>query len=649
MVDYNFTLPQQQYIQPPDLLKNYLQLQQAQANALQMQQVKRTQEQQNALAELMKGGGDFTSPEFRQKALATGGAAAVPYLSALATMSGEDIKRKAEEARAGRYNEQAQSSQLDRQLKLGQHFRDQLPGILESADPAAAYSKWQPAAEAAGISAPKEYPGKEAVTGLMMKADDAIKAAQSKLQVVAGPGGVPLFANTQTGTFQAGTETPPTGAAPAAPGNAYANRTAAIEGTAPNPNSSATGKYQFVNGTFVDTARKAFPALANKSPEEILALRGTKLPDGTQIEDVLEQRLRANNTAALSNAGIQPTPGNTYLAHFLGSGGATKLLTADPNTPVSQILDPKAIAANESILAGKTAGQVASWANGKYSGVNAGPPMMSMGQQFRPEGSVPGGANALATMAQPGMAPVVANVLAQQMQPAAQTPMAAPQMNNLSPFQQAQQTANARALEQKAAEERQKSQITQEQALPEAKAKETAAREVNYEKATTGVQSALSEIDEQIRLVKELRAHEGLGRITGSVAGATPNASQKATNAQALLDTIKEKGKLTALLQLKEQGGTLGQVSNAEGEGLKQSIAPMGQRQDTETFGKRLDAYAVKLEAAKARLKGAYEDTYSYRNAKVPDNGFSVTDPTGTVHTFPSAEAADKFKRAAGL
>jgi hypothetical protein len=273
---------------------------------------------------------------------------------------------------------------------------------------------------------------------------------------------------------------------------------------------------------------------------------------------------------------------------------------------------------------------------------------MTMGQSFRPEGSVAGGLNALA-LAQPGMAPVVANALAQAAQPAAQTQLTAPPVNMLSPFQQAQQAANAKALEQEAAKERQKSQLRQEQALPEAKATETAAREVNFEKATTGIKTATQELDDQIKLVKELQAHPGLTRITGSLFGATPNISQQGTNAQSILDTVKEKGKLSALLDLKSAGGTLGQVTNTEGEGLKQSVAVLGQRQDTETFKKRLRDYAAKLEAAKARVQNAYEETYSYRNAKAPQNGFSVTDPTGTVHTFPTAEAADKFKRAAGL
>jgi len=215
--------------------------------------------------------------------------------------------------------------------------------------------------------------------------------------------------------------------------------------------------------------------------------------------------------------------------------------------------------------------------------------------------------------------------------------------------QQQQAQADQRALTLDLAKKRGESQVAQQEALPKAKAEDIAQREVGFEKATTGVKTATQELDEQIRLVNELRTHPGLTNITGTIYGATKNLSQSASNAQSLLDTVKEKGKLTALLNLKEAGGTLGQVSNAEGEGLRQSIAPLGQRQDTETFQRRLSDYAAKLEAAKAKLTGAYEDTYSYKGAKAPASSFTVADPTGKVHTFLSQQAADQFKQAAGL
>jgi hypothetical protein len=186
-------------------------------------------------------------------------------------------------------------------------------------------------------------------------------------------------------------------------------RTAQIEGTGKNPMSSAQGLHQFIDSTFVGTAKKVFPELANKSPTEILALRGTKLADGTPIESALEQRFRADNIASLTSAGIQPTPGNTYLAHFLGAGGARSVLGADPSTPVSSLLSADAIAANKSVLEGKTAGEVAAWAANKFGGepgLAASMTAANARMGGAPAGFVPAGAAPMS----PG-APMVNNAL----------------------------------------------------------------------------------------------------------------------------------------------------------------------------------------------------------------------------------------------
>jgi hypothetical protein len=258
-------------------------------------------------------------------------------------------------------------------------------------------------------------------------------------------------------------------AAPVAGGEAgYLTGLDRAEGSTKNPYSSADGKFQFINSTFVDTARKTFPELANNSPAEILRLRGVKLGDGRQIEDVLEQRLRADNTQALTSAGIAPTPGNTYLAHFLGAGGARSLLSVDPNTPVSQILDPRAIAANKSVLEGKTAGQVAAWADRKFggspglaasmtagnqrqAGVGAASFTPAMGGGMSPTAPTMNNAMALDLMGQ--QPPQQGNALAMQAAPMLQQPSVpvttAPAQAGPAPsaFEEARQNANTRAME----------------------------------------------------------------------------------------------------------------------------------------------------------------------------------------------------------
>lgn len=80
------------------------------------------------------------------------------------------------------------------------------------------------------------------------------------------------------------------------------------------------------------------------------------------------QKLTADNAAALGKANIPVNAPTAYLAHFLGANGAVKLLQADKNTPVERILTKDQIAANPTILRGRTAGQVAQWAVSKVEG-----------------------------------------------------------------------------------------------------------------------------------------------------------------------------------------------------------------------------------------------------------------------------------------
>jgi hypothetical protein len=120
-----------------------------------------------------------------------------------------------------------------------------------------------------------------------------------------------------------------------------------------NPNakagtSSAGGLFQFVDGT------AAQYHLRNKFDAEANADAGA--------------RLTADNIAGLKrDLGRDPTPGEVYLAHFGGYGVGEKIAKAAPNTPTSEIFSPQAIAANRSILAGKTAGEVKDWADAKMA------------------------------------------------------------------------------------------------------------------------------------------------------------------------------------------------------------------------------------------------------------------------------------------
>lgn len=135
---------------------------------------------------------------------------------------------------------------------------------------------------------------------------------------------------------------------------------------AKNPNSTATGAGQFLSSTWLDMVAKNRPDLVQgKSPEEILALRS----DPALSREMTGAYAR-DNTKTLTDAGLSPTPGNVYLAHFAGPTGAVNLLKADPGAPAASVLDPAAVKANP-FLSRMSVGDLQAWASKKVGGAPA--------------------------------------------------------------------------------------------------------------------------------------------------------------------------------------------------------------------------------------------------------------------------------------
>jgi hypothetical protein len=101
-------------------------------------------------------------------------------------------------------------------------------------------------------------------------------------------------------------------------------------------------------------------------------------------------KLTRANTDTLTGAGISPTPGAIYLAHFAGPGGAVKVLNADPSTPVASILGPEAVKANP-FLAGMSAADLQAWADRKMGRAGSGGAGGSVRQLAQPQAAAPGG------------------------------------------------------------------------------------------------------------------------------------------------------------------------------------------------------------------------------------------------------------------
>ena len=145
-----------------------------------------------------------------------------------------------------------------------------------------------------------------------------------------------------------------------------------------NPDSTATGLGQFIEGTWVDLLSRNRPDLtAGRSREEVLAMR-----TDPELSRAMTAAYVRENTAFLQSRGVSTTTENLYAAHHFGPGGGVKFGRASVDTPMSDILTPGQMAANK-YLQGKTKGEVLSaWQNRglPVSGVAGAPPPASTSQ-----------------------------------------------------------------------------------------------------------------------------------------------------------------------------------------------------------------------------------------------------------------------------
>lgn len=135
--------------------------------------------------------------------------------------------------------------------------------------------------------------------------------------------------------------------------------------------SSARGLGQFITPTWNQF-------LAERHPD-LLAQRlagGPDLRDDATLSREATEWYAGRNAAALEAAGFAATPGNIYLAHFLGPAGATAMLRGGTARSAAAI-NPSAASANRSIFyqpdgTPRSAAEIVAWAAQKVGDVAPG-------------------------------------------------------------------------------------------------------------------------------------------------------------------------------------------------------------------------------------------------------------------------------------
>lgn len=173
--------------------------------------------------------------------------------------------------------------------------------------------------------------------------------------------------------------------------NYFARLMAAESGGNPNarnPRSTATGTFQFVDGTWRQFAQENPQLFQGMAPEQIMAARTDPVMSRRAAEWYAQR-----NARDLSAQGLPVNPGTIGLAHGFGAAGAATLLRANPNAPIESVMPPEVMTANPN-LRGQTVGAVLQTFNTRFGAggtPNASPQAAPGGQPPAPQrpGSLP--------------------------------------------------------------------------------------------------------------------------------------------------------------------------------------------------------------------------------------------------------------------
>jgi hypothetical protein len=158
--------------------------------------------------------------------------------------------------------------------------------------------------------------------------------------------------------------------------------------------------------------------------------------------------------------------------------------------------------------------------------------------------------------------------------------------------------------------------------------KEMQQREAKFPQATQAVKTFEAKTTELEKDLIALRDHPGLASITGIAAGRAPGITKDGRAAQVIYDRILARGGFKELQDMRAAsptGGALGNVSNQEGQFLRQAFSGIDRVQDKSDVQKAIDQTITDLQGSKSRVREAYDMTYDYKGGGATKSNTPLT------------------------
>jgi len=327
---------------------------------------------------------------------------------------------------------------------------------------------------------------------------------------------------------------------------------------------------------------------------------------------------------------------------------------------VASLLDPRAIAANKSVLEGKTAGEVAAWAANKFGNQPGLAASMTAGNARlggAPAGFVPAGGapmslgaptvnNALMAnmFGAPAQAQQNAMLSLQPQIPGAPTPAAAmpaaiataPAPTGQSPWEAQQARTQALAVKQAAAIKgaEKTAELTATQKGADEARKESASRLLKTVGGT-----AASDIEKLIQASTS-------GKLAADLADRIESITGKSTKGMTNIDALAQ---IASSITFDIANGKYGSgFTDKDREAVETMSGRIADREKGPA--RRIAAFKQFINYMKATSEGKELEVLPPAGSAAPKpTGFSVVAPGGKTYNFPTQEALDQYKKAAGL